>query len=275
MESPVIQEVEKKENPLSFLAKKIEREGVVGSTFDFSDPDQEKSTCVMVKNVNNVLGFGDFSSWVASVNVELVNGSHSRLKNMVIKKFAHDADFDGPALRQSYDNFKRCKAAGLPTWTTYRINEEHRMALMTLGTHDASTLRTANDYGILREQHTQFDENPVLKINNLDDLALKCKDILTKEDVAGIRLRRDAYGVIFQALDGQPGVYNVDILVADFDSIDDAMDPRYSDQYSDIKTAWQEENVVNMADALRRAHPGKKQERKSFADMVMEKVNTL
>ena len=176
----------------------IKEDNIEGRVFSFDDPQQNKSTRLKINKINRILGSGSHSRWVAEVNVGLRNDTNTEkaTHNMVIKRYEEMGTNAVEDLRQSYRNYKAFQKVGIPTWDTYRINETHKLALMTLGVKNNDILITANDNDELNME--RFKENPVEKIENIDEFAKEASLILKKANMYGYRLRYDNYGVIFK-----------------------------------------------------------------------------
>jgi hypothetical protein len=175
-------------------------------------------------------------------------------------------------LKLSYINYRILKRIGVPTWVTYRINEQHRLALMTLGEKENGILLTTNDFdNIIKER--QFAENPVLKIENEGEFIAKVLLILEKLDTHGYKLHPDSYGVIFTPQQNSPGTYRIDIIVSDLDNLNDSKNPIFIEHYGeDLKKRWREENKHNLGTALFGVFPGNRTQKSRFEKSIISKL---
>ena len=263
----------KPENYFASQKESIKKDKIESGIFSFNDPEQHKSTRLKINKVNRVLGSGSYSRWVAEVNVELANDTATEKKthNMVIKRYEEEGSDAVQDLRESYENFRALKKIDMSTWDTYRINEEHKLALMTLGVKENEILLTANDSDEINID--QFRGNPVKKIENLNEFVAKASLILEKANMYGYRLRADTYGAIFKPQPNNPGVYKLDIIISDLDSLDSSKDPHYIENYgNDIKERWREENKDNLSNALWCIFPGSRDEKEAFRESIMSKI---
>ncbi len=257
----------------AYLEKVIKRDNIEGKVFSFDDPEQNKSTRLKINKVNRILGSGSYSRWVAEVNVELENDTRieKTTHNMVIKRYEGKKTDATQDLKQSYENYKALKEIEIPTWTTYRIKEEHKLALMTLGIKEGEILLTANDDDQI--DIAPLKENPVKKIDNLDEFVLKASQILEKVNIHGYRLSADSYGVIFKPQQNALGVYNIDIIISDLDNLGSSTDPFYVEHYGDdIKERWKKENKDALETALFCIFPGNRGQKERFAKSVTSQI---
>ena len=99
-----------------------------------------------------------------------------------------------------HDNFchalqkKILQSTGIPTWDTYRINYEHKLALMTLGARDGDTLITVND-GESHVSNEMFEKNPITVVANFKEFISQVKSIIDTTSEHVLRLHSDAWGV--------------------------------------------------------------------------------
>ncbi|MEN9647220.1 MAG: hypothetical protein RLY57_24 [Candidatus Parcubacteria bacterium] len=254
--------------------EKIEGDEIEGKVLSFDDLERGKSTDLKINKINRILGSGSYASWVAEVNVELAKDQSSEKKthNMVMKRYREEGTDATRNLERSYRNHRTLQSKGIPTWDTYRINEEHKLALMTLGIKDNETLLTATDIG----EHPSielFKQNPLEEVANFDDFVEQVKSILIKANENIFRLRVDMWGVVFKPIADNPGAYELRAIVADLDSLDRSEEPFYQRHYgADIKQRWVQENLDNLSAALFGIYPGNREEKRSFADLIIEKV---
>lgn len=252
--------------------KKMEEDKIEGNVFSFDDPEKNKSTRLKINKVIRVLGSGCYSWWVAEVNVELADqtGSEEVTHNMAIKRYGGEKARQD--LKKSHNNYRTLKEAEIPTWDTYRINEEHKLALMTLGVKENEIMRTANDFDS-KPDTEWFKRNPVEKIENLDEFVKKASLILKKLNAHGYRLRGDSYGIVFKPQPNASGVYDLDIIVADLDSLDKSDNPYYQNAYGkNIKKAWEKENKESLSAALFCAFPGNRDQKVAFVESIMNRI---
>ena len=200
----------------------ITLENITGRTFSFSDPDQNKSTDVSIVRVNRLLGKGSYG-WVAEVEVALTNEKdpQKHIHKMALKKYYETRD-SLESLKRSYNNYRMLKKAEIPTWDTYRINEEDRMVLMSLGTTEEEFLVTLNDDEEKHSGLAHLRKNPVKDIENMEEFFDQLKSILGKLKSNVYRLHADAWGFSFKENLDKPGLYKVRALVADLDGVDDS-----------------------------------------------------
>lgn len=236
-----------------------------GKTIVFNSPEQQKSTDIKIVKVHKVLGCGAISSWVADVEVEVVGVPGRKSTHplrMAIKKFREDdpgAVIDSATeLRNSYANHRVLQKIGIPTWNTYRINEGEKMALMTLGTYEGNVVVTGND------SYNPFESNPVAQIHNGVELSLEIVRSLNALEHGGYRLKADAWGISFVPLKDQPGTYDVHLLVADLDTLENVNDPEYKEKYPKGIDSRQQ-----LLRALWDIYPGTEDEKQSFVQDVM------
>ena len=256
------------------LEKFIKHDNIEGKVFSFDDPEQGKSTRLRINKVNRVLGSGDYSKWVAEVNVGLENdaGSEKKTHTMVIKRYQDEGVDATKDFIKSYKNYKAIYKAGIPTWDTYRINEENKLALMTLGAKEGQILITANDYRD-RPEMEMFKLNPVKQIQNLDEFIARISMIFKKASLHGFRLRTDMYGLVFKPQGNKAGVYELDVLISDLDGLDVSTDPYYIAHYGDkIKETWEKENKDNLGNALWCIFPGTADQKREFEESIMRRL---
>jgi len=251
-------------------------DGVEGNTFSFDDPDQGKSTDLKISKLNKILGAGAYARWVADVDVELPNesGTKNKTHRMALKKYREEPyreelQNDNGNVGQSYKNYRLLKSKGIPTWDTYRINEEHQLVLMTLGANDNEALITAND-GDDHISNKIFEENPFREVVNLDDFISQIRLIIAKLNEYTLRLHIDSWGIAFKPVGDKVGSYELRPLIADLDTVDTSDNPYYKKHYgSDIKEDWTRENFEFLGIALRKIYPGSSEEKNAFSRLVL------
>ncbi len=242
--------------------KLMEEELTVGKIITFDSPEQQKSTKVKIIKVHKVLGYGAISSWVADVEIELVDVPDAQPFRMAIKKFRED-DLDSVIdsatdLKNSYLNHRILQRIGVPTWNTYRINEDEKMALMTLGTYGDNVVVTGNDASNF------FDKNPIIQIRNQKELSFEILQSLNVLESNGYRLKSDAWGISFTALKDQPGTYDVHLIAADLDTLENVNDPEYKEKYPEGI-----DNRQQLLRALWDIYPGSEDQKQLFVRDVM------
>ncbi|MEI6480671.1 MAG: hypothetical protein WCO12_04150 [bacterium] len=161
--------------------QQVEEDNIEGKVLNFDDSDMGKSTPVLINKVNDFLGSGDCSLWIASANVGMFKDTEGKhVRDIVLKRFRGGGRSSAEEeLNQNYKSYKTLKAMGLPTFDTFRINMEHKIALMTLETKAGGILLTSNDTYSAKDK-APFLENPIKEIANLDDFVAKVKSILDK-----------------------------------------------------------------------------------------------
>ena len=256
------------------IREQFDTDHIEGNTFSFEDPDQGKSTTLKISKLNKILGSGSYASWVADVDVELANESDTAHKThrMALKKYRADEPHVDTHVEQAYKNYRLLKSTGIPTWGTYRINREHKLALMTLGAKDGETLITVND-GEDHASNEMFEKNPITVIANFKEFISQIKSIIDTTSEHVLRLHSDAWGIAFKPVEGKPGPYILTPLIADLDGIDTSDDPYYETHYgADIQDAWKRENLQFLSSALFGILPGNDEEKRAFADVITFKV---
>ena len=256
------------------LRERFDNDHIEGDTFSFDDPDQGKSTTLKISKLNKILGAGSYASWVADVDVELANESDTvhKTHRMVLKRYRSEESDVDKHIEQSYKNYRLLKSTGIPTWDTYRINYEHKLALMTLGARDGDTLITVND-GESHVSNEMFEKNPITVVANFKEFISQVKSIIDTTSEHVLRLHSDAWGVTFKPVDGKPGTYILTPVIADLDGIDTSDNPFYETHYgAGIQDAWKRENLQFLNNALYGILPGNDEEKRAFADLVTFKV---
>ncbi len=253
--------------------ERFDNDHIIGNTFSFDDPDQGKSTVLKISKLNSILGEGAYASWVADVDVELAgdSGTEKKTHRMALKKYRENEPRVDEHVQQSYKNFRLLKSKGIATWDTYRINQEHKLALMTLGARNEGVLVTVNDKGEHASKEV-FEKNPMDAVANFGEFISQTKSIIAKLREHVLRVNTDAWGIEFVPVEGKPGAYKLRLLVADLDGIDTSDNPYNIENYgADIQDAWNRENLYFLHIALRGILPGDKKEKEAFADVVVHK----
>jgi hypothetical protein len=282
------------ENVHEYQEHAFEHAGILGKTLDFEDPDNQKSTPVTIARLNEILGSGSVADWVASVNVEIANedGTAKKSRDMVLKHYSDSAhrsgeimdEYDrkmgrkesGSPLRRSYNTYRMLRDAGIATWDTYRINEENRVALMTLGVDEKETLRTTNDRDhVVRPRDRQLIENPLTEIESEAEFVQGLRSILDKADASGLNLDPDSWAVAFAPSD-KSGAYRLRAMIADFDSIEPIEASRLVKALfpGTVRRAVRERNLENLNTALWGIQIGTREEKNEFANGIVQKVDS-
>lgn len=135
--------VEEVDTEAYWEARKEKAKELIGKTFVFRNGLGEgdyKETEVTVTDVEDILGSGLRSNWVREVKVSVPEGQRSREHMFVLKSF-----INGDMARNAFERFQLLKQARLKTWTTYRINVEENLILMTSGNSDEKSMMTGNE----------------------------------------------------------------------------------------------------------------------------------
>jgi len=253
-------------------------ENIEGKILNFDDPKLGKSTPVRINKINNILGSGDCSFWIADTNIEVAeeNKSDHHNLNVVLKKFRggmiHKKDTNiervSKELMDNYQTYKVFKTMGLPTFDTFRVNIEHGLALMTLKTKDGAVLLNTNDMYSGKDR-APFVENPIKEISNLDDFVEKLRSILNKTIANRFCPETSSYGIIFKPGDGTSGLYELDVMFVDFGA---RAFKRYDvDEYFDKEII--KDNLENLESALSLIFPGTDDEKSDFRKKVMDMLS--
>lgn len=197
-----------------FMKAKIETEGRI---LNCVTPDKKRASQVEVTEVSEILGKGNFAEWVAAVKVcPYTDGREKVVSEMVMKKFKSSEFQDGEvSLDTSIQNYMIVKAAGIPTWTTYRRVEGEPMVLMTTGVNQKSneTFVTYNDPDDIIEKRIHI-ESEALDVQNLVNQIVS---ICRKAADNYIALSPDSFGYLVTDEDEKTGVK---VIISDFDMLD-------------------------------------------------------
>lgn len=245
---------------------------IEGKILTFRDLDNNKETPLKISKIGDTLGNGSFGEWVKEVTVEFENDTTANPveHHMVLKKYFGEG---ASPLLKSYTNYTMLKKASIPTWTTYRINQENNLALMTNANQENGVLVTAN--GLSAYSKEKFEKNPITVVQNMHEFVDELVNICNRANEAGYRLRADTWGVLFTPDVESPGKYTLSALIADLDNLETAEDPYYVRVHGPdkIKEKWKEENSDFLFSALVCIYPSKySEERLMFATEVMSHV---
>lgn len=244
----------------------IQPEEYIGKTITFSDPDLEKNSSVIISKINRILGKGSFCDWVADVQIEIPDEKmvEKKTKSMAIKKYKENEEVE-QQIQRSYNNFKILKKLNISTWDTYRINLSNRLVLMTLGCKNDEILLTTNDVNGPKKEF--FKNNPIHKIENIDEFVLQLKDILHNLNKSMISLNADSWGFVFTANKDLKDVYSIRAVVADIDFLNSHTTEE--EKHIPSKNLW------SLILALKFMYPGTEEEIEEFKEDITIKVSQV
>ncbi len=238
--------------PTNHIEENNDFENIEGKVVNFQDEESGKNSSVKVSKLIRFLGAGGYGR-VLEVEVDVIdenNYENTRSRRMALKQYSKDNVGRVDYLQKAQKNFSLLKAAGIPTWTTYRINLEHAAALMTLGTSKEGVILTANDdFNIDKHPSIElFKENPVASIQNIDDFIKSIEVILHKLYTHKLTPDADSWGIIFKQVNSD-GVYNLEILIADLDSLQ-VGNVSMIDSIDQSESDWNYTNRQNIINSL-------------------------
>ena len=239
-------------NPANIFEKDNDFEKIEGKIINFQDEESGKDSLVKVSKLVRFLGAGGYGR-VLEVEVDIIdenNHENTRSRRMALKQYSKDNTGHVGYLKKAQKNFRLLKGASIPTWTTYRINLEHAAALMTLGTSERGVILTVND-DFNRDKHPSVDmfkENPVVSVCNTDDFIKSIEDVLHKLFINKLTPDADSWGIVFKPV-GNIGVYSLEILIADLDSLQ-VGDVSMIDTIDQSEPDWNLTNRQNIINCL-------------------------
>lgn len=125
-------------------------------------------------------------------------------------------------MNKSVEMFQKIKAAQIPTWTTYKPSIGNRTVLMTSGLKAEKTFVTYNDPGEIINNRTDLRVEDL----NTEEIATKLDSICAAAARANIFLTPDSFGYLIDN-------HSIDIIVSDFDMIDQYDGLGYSSVYKE------------------------------------------
>ena len=266
-------------------------EELIGKVIPFSDPDLNKTTDVEISKINQILGRGGFSDWVADVEIRIVNEHIGKSKThcMALKKYKEDESGEESVekmIQRSYNNFKILKTIKIPTWETYRTNIEEKLVLMTLGIKEGEKLFTTND--VNGPKTKPFLEKPIRQIGNFYEFKNQIKSILKILNANKLSLNADSWGVVFTPSTKGADTYDLKPVIADLDFVNSHVIDKTT-KYQIVKTEPAkldtiggrenevdtetshtiEQNLNTLFIALFFIYPGTDDEKRHFANSII------
>lgn len=166
------------------------------------------------------------------------------------------------------------RGLGIATWDTYRINQDHRIVLMTLAAKENQVLLTTNNYKLEGLTADFFEKNPVQKVENIGEFTDYLVDILEKAIQADIVIYHDCWGFIFSAVDKE-GNYKIAPIISDLDSFKEYTFADGTPDYKqkEIKSEIPTQNLQNLFTSLFVAYPGSREAKNDFVNKIMNELS--
>lgn len=230
------EEMEKPKSPDYLLQRTIQ--------FDSSlDPEKNRKSNIKILGIGEYLGRGGYSDWVMSVKVSILDKEEhlGPERDFAIKKYNF-----GESLKCALGTFEMLKANKVKTWTTFRMNQEESLAIMTHGSLGDKFLVTPNNEGGEEENNLQN-----IQIEEITNLPLLIEDLLTevnKVSEKGIFVFFDAYSFFIERSVFDEQKSKIDFIISDLDDV--FLDPETS-KHSEIENSLIKLKERNLKELLK------------------------
>jgi hypothetical protein len=196
---------------------------------------------IKILSAGEFLGKGGYSSWVRSFQTTIVNkeGDISPEHNFAVKKY-----LDNSSLERALAIFEKLKNKGLKVWTTFRINREELLAIMTHGNLDNKFIVSPNNTG--GDKQNTLEKFQIEEIINFSQLVVDLLEQVHRASENGILLRFDTYGFFIDDEVFNESRSKVNFILSDLDEVDIDVDIETGEQFTKLK----EENLKELQKVL-------------------------